>query len=105
MFNVPEFGNDEEDAAQLWNCQFILTGGAKILFTKAQLKHGECFSLLSPNNSGETNYNDEGIPDVELVWTAFVEADIQGEQSHLSCRACLRSSKDRKDEDWKGELP
>eukprot|EP00957_Ditylum_brightwellii_P133996 10216833-Ditylum_brightwellii.AAC.1 len=27
----------------------------------------------------------EGFPDVTEVRTVFVEADIQGEQSHLSC--------------------
>ena len=27
----------------------------------------------------------EGFPDVDQVRTVFVEADIQGEQSHLSC--------------------
>ena len=63
MCNVSEVGNDEEDAEELWNCQFILFNGAKILLTKAQLKHGECYSLLSPNDSGKTNYIDEGISD------------------------------------------
>ena len=79
-------------------------------FFKVQLKHGERYSLLGPNESGKatmmrtiSNSQDEEISDAESVCTAFIEAAIQGEQSNLSCGVCLCSSKDRKDEDWKGE--
>jgi len=48
--------------------------------------------LLGGNDSGKTtlmrsiaNNQVEGFPDVTEVRTVFVEADIQGEQSHLSC--------------------
>merc|ERR1712176_210567 len=47
---------------------------------------------LGKNDSGKTtlmrsiaNNQVEGFPDVSQVRTVFVEADIQGEQSHLSC--------------------
>merc|ERR1740139_1214941 len=50
------------------------------------------YGLLGGNDSGKTtlmraisNNQVEGFPDTSQVRTVFVEADIQGEQSHLSC--------------------
>merc|ERR1712226_887637 len=55
-------------------------------------KRGKRYGLLGPNDCGKTtlmraiaNNQVEGFPDVDQVRTVFVEADIQGEQSHLSC--------------------
>uniref|UniRef100_A0A7S1D5I8 ABC transporter domain-containing protein n=1 Tax=Cyclophora tenuis TaxID=216820 RepID=A0A7S1D5I8_CYCTE len=57
-----------------------------------KLKRGHRYGLLGPNDSGKTTLmraisrnQVEGFPDVDQVRTVFVEADIQGEQSHLSC--------------------
>ena len=57
-----------------------------------KLKRGRRYGLLGPNDSGKTTLmraisrnQVEGFPDVDQVRTVFVEADIQGEQSHLSC--------------------
>merc|ERR1712127_200884 len=60
--------------------------------TKMKLKRGKRYGLLGGNDSGKTtlmrsiaNNQVEGFPDTSQVRTVFVEADIQGEQSHLSC--------------------
>jgi len=60
--------------------------------TKMKLKRGLRYGLLGGNDSGKTtlmraisNNQVEGFPDTGEVRTVFVEADIQGEQSHLSC--------------------
>lgn len=57
-----------------------------------RLKRGKKYGLLGGNDSGKTtlmraiaNGSVEGFPDPAEVRTVFVEADIQGEQSHLSC--------------------
>jgi elongation factor 3 len=57
-----------------------------------RLKRGKRYGLLGTNDCGKTtlmraiaNNQVEGFPDVTQVRTVFVEADIQGEQSHLSC--------------------
>jgi elongation factor 3 len=57
-----------------------------------RLKRGKRYGLLGPNDCGKTtlmraiaNNQVEGFPDTGQVRTVFVEADIQGEQSHLSC--------------------
>mmetsp|Transcript_19208 Transcript_19208/g.28697 ORF Transcript_19208/g.28697 Transcript_19208/m.28697 type:complete len:1038 (-) Transcript_19208:524-3637(-) len=94
MLVVPEEDDDEDDAEELCNCQFTLAYGTKILLhnTKMKLKRGKRYGLLGGNDSGKTtlmrsiaNNQVEGFPDVTEVRTVFVEADIQGEQSHLSC--------------------
>merc|ERR1740136_335641 len=60
--------------------------------TKMRLKRGKVYGLLGGNDSGKStlmraiaNNQVEGFPDTNEVRTVFVEADIQGEQSHLSC--------------------
>jgi elongation factor 3 len=94
MMEVPEEDDDEDDAEELCNCQFTLAYGTKILLhnTKMKLKRGKRYGLLGGNDSGKTtlmrsiaNNQVEGFPDTNEVRTVFVEADIQGEQSHLSC--------------------
>ena len=94
MLVIPEEEDEDDDAEELCNCTFTLAYGTKILLhnTKMKLKRGKRYGLLGPNDCGKTtlmrsiaNNQVEGFPDVEHVRTVFVEADIQGEQSHLSC--------------------
>lgn len=94
MLVIPEEDDEEDDAEELCNCTFTLAYGTKILLhnTKMKLKRGKRYGLLGPNDCGKTtlmraiaNNQVEGFPDVDQVRTVFVEADIQGEQSHLSC--------------------
>merc|ERR1719273_2736226 len=94
MMEIPEEEDEDDDAEELCNCQFTLAYGTKILLhnTKMRLKRGKRYGLLGGNDSGKTtlmrsiaNNQVEGFPDTSEVRTVFVEADIQGEQSHLSC--------------------
>jgi len=94
MLEIPEEDEDDDDAEELCNCTFTLAYGTKILLhnTKMKLKRGKRYGLLGPNDCGKTtlmrsiaNNQVEGFPDTGQVRTVFVEADIQGEQSHLSC--------------------
>merc|ERR1712003_89180 len=91
---IPDDDDDDDDAEELCNCTFTLAYGTKILLhnTKMKLLRGRNYGLLGCNDSGKTtlmrsiaNNQVEGFPDVSQVRTVFVEADIQGEQSHLSC--------------------
>lgn len=91
---IPDDDDDDEDAEELCNCTFTLAYGTKILLhnTKMKLLRGKNYGLLGGNDCGKTtlmrsiaNNQVEGFPDVTQVKTVFVEADIQGEQSHLSC--------------------
>jgi elongation factor 3 len=86
--------DDEDDSEELCNCQFTLAYGTKILLhnTTMRLKRGHKYGLLGGNDSGKTtlmrsiaNGSVEGFPDPATVRTVFVEADILGELSHLSC--------------------
>jgi len=94
MLDIPDEDEDDDDAEELCNCQFTLAYGTKILLhnTKMRLKRGKNYGLLGGNDSGKStlmraiaNNQVEGFPDTNDVRTVFVEADIQGEQSHLSC--------------------
>ena len=85
---------EEEDAEELCNCHFTLAYGSKILLHNADLKllRGRRYGLLGGNDSGKTtlmraiaNGQVDGFPPASEVNTVFVEADIQGEMSHLSC--------------------
>lgn len=85
---------EDDDAEELCNCQFTLAYGTKILLhnTQMRLKRGAKYGLLGGNDSGKTtlmraiaNGSVEGFPDASEVRTVFVEADILGELSHLSC--------------------
>jgi len=86
--------DDDDDSEELCNCQFTLAYGTKILLhnTSMRLKRGHKYGLLGGNDSGKTtlmrsiaNGSVEGFPDPATVRTVFVEADILGELSHLSC--------------------
>ena len=94
MIQIPEEDDEEDDAEELCNCTFTLAYGTKILLhnTKMKLMRGKRYGLLGPNDCGKStlmrsiaNNQVEGFPDTSQVRTVFVEADIQGEQSHLSC--------------------
>jgi elongation factor 3 len=86
---------EEEDAAEeLYNCKFTLAYGTKIRLhnTNKRLLRGACHGLLGGNDSGKSpllraiaNGQVEGLPPASEVRTVFVEADIQGETSHLAC--------------------
>ena len=85
---------EAEDAAELCNCKFTLAYGSKILLKNTQLTllKGVKYGLLGGNECGKTSLlkaiaNDqvEGFPPSTEVRTVFVEADILGELSHLSC--------------------
>merc|ERR1712151_258495 len=91
---IPDDDDDDDNAEELCNCNFTLAYGTKILLhnTKMKLKRGKRYGLLGGNDSGKTtlmrsiaNNQVKGFPDTSEVRTVFVEADIQGEQSHLSC--------------------
>ena len=91
---IPPQDEDDDDAEELCNCQFTLAYGTKILLhnTTMRLKRGAKYGLLGGNDSGKTtlmrsiaNGSVEGFPDPSTVRTVFVEADILGELSHLSC--------------------
>jgi elongation factor 3 len=94
MLEIPDDDDEEDDAEELCNCNFTLAYGTKILLhnTKMKLLRGRNYGLLGPNDCGKTtlmraiaNNQVEGFPDCNQVRVVFVEADIQGEQSHLSC--------------------
>ncbi|KAI9349890.1 ABC cassette-containing protein [Zopfochytrium polystomum] len=85
---------DDDEGEELCNCTFTLAYGTKILLhnTHMRLKRGAKYGLLGGNDSGKTtlmrsiaNGSVEGFPDASEVRTVFVEADILGELSHLSC--------------------
>jgi len=91
---VTKLEDDDDAAEELCNCMFTLAYGTKILLhnTNMRLKRGHKYGLLGSNDSGKTtlmraiaNGSVEGFPDASLVRTVFVEADILGELSHLSC--------------------
>jgi elongation factor 3 len=91
---LPPKDDDDDTAEELCNCQFTLAYGTKILLhnTTMRLKRGAKYGLLGGNESGKStlmrsiaNGSVEGFPDPSTVRTVFVEADILGELSHLSC--------------------
>jgi len=95
LVKVVEMADEDDDNdEELCNCTFTLAYGTKILLhnTPMRLKRGHKYGLLGGNDSGKTtlmrsiaNGSVEGFPDPALVRTVFVEADILGELSHLSC--------------------
>jgi len=83
---------DDDGAEELCTCRFSLAYGTKILLHNAdlRLKKGRRYGLLGPNDCGKTslmramaNGELDGFP--TDLRTVFVEADILGELSHLSC--------------------
>ena len=97
VINIEEDLNqgEEEDAnEELCDCEFTLAYGTKILLhnTRMRLKKGRKYGLLGQNDCGKTTLmraiadgSVDGFPDASEVRTVFVEADIQGELSHLNC--------------------
>ena len=78
----------------LADAEFTLAYGTKILLhnTRIKLKRGKRYGLLGPNDCGKTTLmrsisqeQIEGFPPASELRTVFVEADILGELSHLSC--------------------
>ena len=85
---------EDENCTVLCDCEFTLAYGTKILLhnTKMKLIKGHKYGLLGQNDCGKTTLmkaiadgSVEGFPDSDEVRTVFVEADIQGELSHLNC--------------------
>lgn len=83
-----------DEGTELCNCEFTLAYGTKILLRNTQLRLllGMKYGLLGPNDCGKTTLmraiaegSIDGFPSGEDVRTVFVEADIQGELSHLNC--------------------
>jgi elongation factor 3 len=84
---------DVEKEVKLCDTVFTLAYGSKVLLhnTRLKLLKGHRYGLLGGNDSGKTTLmraiaNDQldGFPDKDTVRTVFVEADIQGELSHLN---------------------
>ena len=72
----------------------IAAYGTKVLLRNVnmRLKKGCHYGLLGPNDCGKTtllrsiaNEQVDGFPPQSEVKAVFVESDIQGEQSHLTC--------------------
>jgi elongation factor 3 len=95
---VIKFEEDlEEDSdadLDICDCEFTLAYGTKVLLhnTKMKLKKGKKYGLLGQNDCGKTTLmraiadgSIDGFPDQDEIKTVFVEADIQGELSHLNC--------------------
>jgi elongation factor 3 len=87
-------GDDDEEGEDLCDTEFTLAYGTKILLHNARmrLKKGGKYGLLGQNDCGKTTLmraiaegSVDGFPDADEVKTVFVEADIQGELSHLNC--------------------
>jgi elongation factor 3 len=91
---IPEEEEEVDDKEILADVEFTLAYGTKILLhnTKLKLKRGNRYGLLGPNDCGKTTLmrsisegQIEGFPPPTELRTVFVEADILGELSHLTC--------------------
>jgi len=85
---------DTEEGEELCNCKFTLAYGSKVLLHNTELKliRGKRYGLLGGNDSGKStllrsiaNHQIDGFPPESELRTVLVEADIQGEMSHLAC--------------------
>jgi elongation factor 3 len=96
VINIEDVQQDEEEDnnEELCDCEFTLAYGTKILLhnTRMKLKKGRKYGLLGQNDCGKTTLmkaiadgSVDGFPDASEIRTVFVEADIQGELSHLNC--------------------
>lgn len=94
--NIKLVDEVEEDGSGeiLCDCGFTLAYGTKILLhnTKMKLKRGHKYGLIGPTNAGKSTFlksmangSLEGFPDPSEVKTVFVQADVLGELSHLTC--------------------
>ena len=86
--------DEPDDGTELCDCEFTLAYGTKILLhnAKMKLRKGKKYGLLGQNDCGKSTLmraiadgSVDGFPDASEVRTVFVEADIQGELSHLNC--------------------
>jgi len=86
--------DEDDDLEDVCDTVFTLAYGTKILLhnTRLNLKKGARYGLLGPNQSGKStllrsiaNGSVEDFPPADELRCVFVEADIQGEISHLSC--------------------
>ena len=97
-FNTVKSGTNKEEEDDgdevLCDCNFTLAYGTKILLhnTNMKLKRGHKYGLIGSTNSGKSTFlksmangSLEGFPDPSIVKTVFVQADVLGELSHLSC--------------------
>ena len=98
---VEEEGGEDE----LCNCTFTLAYGTKVLLRNVtmRLKKDHHYGLLGPNDCGKTtllkaitNEQVEGFPPQDECKAVFVEGDIDGEQSHLTCIDYILADKDIK---------
>ncbi|GLI71115.1 hypothetical protein VaNZ11_016208 [Volvox africanus] len=85
---------DDEEGDELCNCEFSLAYGAKILLNNAalRLKRGRRYGLCGPNGVGKStlmraiaNGQVDGFPPKDVLRTVYVEHDIDGSLSDLSC--------------------
>lgn len=85
---------DDDNDEVLCDCQFTLAYGTKTLLhnTRMKLKRGHKYGLIGAINSGKSTFlksmangSLEGFPDPTVLKTVYVQADILGELSHLSC--------------------
>lgn len=96
MKNIGEIAlvTEVDEGTELCNCEFTLAYGTKILLrnTRLRLLKGMKYGLLGGNDCGKTTLmraiaegSIDGFPEKDEITCVFVEADIQGELSHLDC--------------------
>lgn len=94
MVKQVEKVEDDDTDEVLCDCQFTLAYGTKTLLhnTRMKLKRGHKYGLIGAINSGKSTFlksmangSLEGFPDPTVLKTVYVQADILGELSHLSC--------------------
>jgi len=85
---------ENDEGEELCNCKFTLAYGSKVLLhnTDLRLLRGKRYGLVGGNDSGKStllraiaNHQVDGFPPESDLRTVLVEADIQGEMSHLAC--------------------
>jgi len=85
---------ETDEGEELCNCKFTLAYGSKVLLhnTDLRLLRGKRYGLVGGNDSGKStllraiaNHQVDGFPPEHDLRTVLVEADIQGEMSHLAC--------------------
>lgn len=94
MIKQEEKIDNADNDEVLCDCQFTLAYGTKILLhnTHMKLKRGHKYGLIGAISSGKSTFlksmangSLEGFPDPSVLKTVYVQADILGELSHLSC--------------------
>ena len=96
----------DEEGEDLCNIEFSLGYGAMMLLTNTRLhmKRGKRYALIGANGCGKTtlmraivNQQVEGFPPPDQVRTAYVEHDIQGEDTDLQVIDFLANDKKLQD--------